>query len=340
MMLSDVASRHSSPSTISRRHLRRHTSTRSARRTISTERRRPQEDSASSTWRTSGSSRPRVPARSVSSSSQLADRGGLRVLEQRPRDRLPPHARRSPTTSAPPSTSRAWSSATWATTAAPASPSPAIRPPARTHIFGEYLMNAQGEDVVAGVRTPCRSTELAKQNPDDLPAVHRHLQHALRATTRTCRTSSSPSSTTGCSCCSAAAASAPARRRQDRRRHGERGPDHKGGSRSHRVTGAQLDQLPAPAHRSGRDRSGNAACKGLAASRARRRQSRLRRGHRGRTAATRRRRARRSSWCATRRTRTTSTACWRRRASSRRAAARPPTRRSLPAASASLRRGR
>jgi pyruvate,orthophosphate dikinase len=33
------------------------------------------------------------------------------------------------------------------------------------HVFGEYLMNAQGEDVVAGVRTPVPIDELAKQNP-------------------------------------------------------------------------------------------------------------------------------------------------------------------------------
>jgi pyruvate,orthophosphate dikinase len=32
-------------------------------------------------------------------------------------------------------------------------------------VFGEYLMNAQGEDVVAGVRTPVPIAELAKQNP-------------------------------------------------------------------------------------------------------------------------------------------------------------------------------
>ncbi len=36
-----------------------------------------------------------------------------------------------------------------------------------THeVFGEYLMNAQGEDVVAGVRTPVPITELEKQNPE------------------------------------------------------------------------------------------------------------------------------------------------------------------------------
>jgi pyruvate,orthophosphate dikinase len=32
-------------------------------------------------------------------------------------------------------------------------------------VFGEYLMNAQGEDVVAGVRTPMPISELDKQNP-------------------------------------------------------------------------------------------------------------------------------------------------------------------------------
>ncbi|MBV9864879.1 MAG: pyruvate, phosphate dikinase [Abitibacteriaceae bacterium] len=33
------------------------------------------------------------------------------------------------------------------------------------HIYGEFLMNAQGEDVVAGVRTPMEIAELEKQNP-------------------------------------------------------------------------------------------------------------------------------------------------------------------------------
>ncbi len=32
------------------------------------------------------------------------------------------------------------------------------------HVYGEYLMNAQGEDVVAGVRTPVPISELEKQN--------------------------------------------------------------------------------------------------------------------------------------------------------------------------------
>src|SRR5207237_3334802 len=38
-------------------------------------------------------------------------------------------------------------------------------------MYGEYLMNAQGEDVVAGVRTPVPIAELQKQNP----AVYREF---------------------------------------------------------------------------------------------------------------------------------------------------------------------
>lgn len=33
-------------------------------------------------------------------------------------------------------------------------------------LYGEYLMNAQGEDVVAGIRTPQKISELEKQNPE------------------------------------------------------------------------------------------------------------------------------------------------------------------------------
>ncbi len=39
-------------------------------------------------------------------------------------------------------------------------------------VFGEYLMNAQGEDVVAGVRTPTPISELAKQNQ----AIYDHFE--------------------------------------------------------------------------------------------------------------------------------------------------------------------
>ncbi len=44
--------------------------------------------------------------------------------------------------------------------------SPAIPAPARTSIYGEYLVNAQGEDVVAGIRTPKPIAAMAQEMPD------------------------------------------------------------------------------------------------------------------------------------------------------------------------------
>lgn len=43
----------------------------------------------------------------------------------------------------------------------------------KNQVFGEYLMNAQGEDVVAGVRTPMPISDLAKQNP----AIYKEFQN-------------------------------------------------------------------------------------------------------------------------------------------------------------------
>ena len=44
--------------------------------------------------------------------------------------------------------------------------SPATLPPARRALFGEYLINAQGEDVVAGVRTPAPIAQLKEDMPE------------------------------------------------------------------------------------------------------------------------------------------------------------------------------
>jgi pyruvate, orthophosphate dikinase len=49
------------------------------------------------------------------------------------------------------------------------------------HLYGEYLVNAQGEDVVAGVRTPKKISDLA----DEMPAVY------WRAIIVKCKTSNS-----------------------------------------------------------------------------------------------------------------------------------------------------
>ena len=59
-------------------------------------------------------------------------------------------------------------------------------------LYGEYLTNAQGEDVVAGIRTP----QPISQMRDELPEVYAEFERDRRAassgTTATCRTSSSP----------------------------------------------------------------------------------------------------------------------------------------------------
>ena len=58
-----------------------------------------------------------------------------------------------PDTGARPSTSSAWSSATWARqgTGVAFTRNPST---GENEFYGEYLLNAQGEDVVAGIRTP------------------------------------------------------------------------------------------------------------------------------------------------------------------------------------------
>ena len=71
----------------------------------------------------------------------------------------------SPATSAPRSTCRRWCSATRASTRAPASRSPATRPPARRGVYGDYLPNAQGEDVVAGIRNTLSLADLEQLDP-------------------------------------------------------------------------------------------------------------------------------------------------------------------------------
>ncbi len=67
-------------------------------------------------------------------------------------------------------------------------------------LYGEFLPNAQGEDVVAGIRTPLRVEQMRDTLPD-----------AFEQTTATCRTSSSRSRTASSSSCRRAARSAPRR---------------------------------------------------------------------------------------------------------------------------------
>ena len=60
-------------------------------------------------------------------------------------------------------------------------------------VYGEYLVNAQGEDVVAGTRTPQPLAELRKQHAGGVRRSSSRRWARSSATTATCRTSSSPS---------------------------------------------------------------------------------------------------------------------------------------------------
>ena len=62
--------------------------------------------------------------------------------------------------------------------------------------YGEFLVNAQGEDVVAGIRTPQPIGELEQVMPQGLRAAAARSPPGSRSTTTTSRTSSSRSRTT------------------------------------------------------------------------------------------------------------------------------------------------
>lgn len=91
-------------------------------------------------------------------------------------------------------------------------------------LYGEFLVNAQGEDVVAGIRTPHSITEEGRlSSGSDKPSMEKLMPEAStssrasapssRPITATCRISNSPSSAAGCGCCRPAPASArPGRR--------------------------------------------------------------------------------------------------------------------------------
>ena len=91
-------------------------------------------------------------------------------------------------------------------------------------LYGEFLVNAQGEDVVAGIRTPQNITEAARiASGSDKPSLEKLMPEAFensspsvrgsKAITATCRISSSPSSAESSGCCRPAPASARPRRR-------------------------------------------------------------------------------------------------------------------------------
>ena len=79
--------------------------------------------------------------------------------------------------------------------------------------YGEFLINAQGEDVVAGIRTPQPISRARKDHARRVPAAARDHRRASNSIIATCRISSSPSKKASCTCCKRATANAPVRRR-------------------------------------------------------------------------------------------------------------------------------
>ena len=52
-------------------------------------------------------------------------------------------------------------------------------------LYGEFLINAQGEDVVAGIRTPQEITEIArKEAGSDKPSLEQAMPEAFKELTR------------------------------------------------------------------------------------------------------------------------------------------------------------
>ncbi len=254
-----------------------------------------------------------------------------------PKKRSPTAAsKRSRASSARPSTSCRWSSATWATIPAPASASRATPTPARTSFYGDYLINAQGEDVVAGIRTPMKLAEFGKahaQASTSSSSVRAHPRKALQGHAgpgihRRGR--------------QAVHAAVPHRqayargRIQDRRGHGQRRPHHQGRSarcasspRTSRALLSRSSILGVASRRVEAASSWPAASTPFPAPPPAKRSSPRMKPRSWRQGG------RRSSWSARKPAPKTSAACTRPRASSPRPAARPATRPSSPAAGAS-----
>ena len=109
------------------------------------------------------------------------DRRRVRLLAERSAPTPTAACTASPTAGARPSTCRPWCSATSATISATGvaftrNPSTGAR-----EIYGEFLVNAQGEDVVAGIRTPQPLTEAARKAAGEkLPSLEALMPDTYR----------------------------------------------------------------------------------------------------------------------------------------------------------------
>ena len=151
----------------------------------------------------------------------------------------------SPTTGARPSTCRRWCTATPATsrgTGVAFTRNPAS---GENVFYGEFLVNAQGEDVVAGVRTPRPVSRAQGGLARRLRRSSWRCARRSSASCATCRTSSSPSRRAASSCCRRATASAPASPPSASPSTWRRGP-HRPDEALMRVEPEQLNQLLRP----------------------------------------------------------------------------------------------
>ena len=130
------------------------------------------------------------------------------------------------------------------------------------HFYGEYLTNAQGEDVVAGVRTP---------HPIDGPR-RRRCPRSTRSCARSRRAREALPRRAGLRVHDPGRQALPAAdaqrqahragRRAHRGGHGEGGPDHRGGGHpARRARVARPAAAPAPRSRRPRSTSSPAACR-------------------------------------------------------------------------------
>ena len=70
----------------------------------------------------------------------------------------------------------------------------------RSSLMGEFLMNAQGEDVVAGVRTPQTIDQLKEVMPEVYEQFVEVSAILWKTTIEICRIWSSPLRTESCTC--------------------------------------------------------------------------------------------------------------------------------------------
>ena len=137
----------------------------------------------------------------------------VRLLDRRARGRPTGASTASPTTGAPRSTSSRWCSATRATQSGSGVAFSRDEVTGAPEPSGDFLVNAQGEDVVSGVRNTRDIAELSDVHARGARAADGDPAHARAPLQATCRTPSSRSRRGSCTCCRRATPSARRRRR-------------------------------------------------------------------------------------------------------------------------------